>query len=419
MKTTIKNSTGVPSETSVKEGYKQTDIGVIPADWDVKELRELADFVNGKAHENFISDHGNYIVVNSKFISSEGEVVKYSDEHFVPAKKDSILMVMSDVPNGRAIAKCFLVDKDNTYTINQRICALKPRIDPRFLFYKIDRNPFYLSFDDGVKQTNLRKDDVLDCRLSIPTNEEEQSAIAGAISDANALTKKLESLIEKKKNIEQGAMQELLTGKRRLPGFGGEWQMRKLRSIAKITRGQGLSKAKLSLSGKYQCILYGELFTTYSEVVKTVHSRTNYEEGALSKYGDVLIPGSTTTTGIDLAKASALLLDKVLLGGDINIVRQLDNSYNSVFLAYCLTHVNKYDIAQKTKGVTIHHLHGKDLLDLEINMPSKPEQAAIASVFTDMDTEIGALKQELDKYKQVKQGMMQVLLTGKTRLNTH
>ena len=82
----------MPTETQkLAIEYKQTEIGVIPEDWNVKELREIADFTNGKAHENFISDHGDYIVVNSKFISSEGEVAKYSNESFVPTKKDSIL----------------------------------------------------------------------------------------------------------------------------------------------------------------------------------------------------------------------------------------------------------------------------------------------------------------------------------------
>ena len=78
-------------------------------------------------------------------------------------------MVMSDVPNGRAIAKCFLVETDDKYTVNQRICILQPEAaHPEFLVYKLNRNPFYLSFDDGVKQTNLRRQDVLDCPLVLP-----------------------------------------------------------------------------------------------------------------------------------------------------------------------------------------------------------------------------------------------------------
>ena len=126
----------------LRPGYKQTEIGVIPEDWEVQTLGDVASLINGKAHENDICDDGKYIVVNSKFISSDGKIQKYSNNCFCPAFPDDILMVMSDVPNGRAIAKCFFVDKRNLYTVNQRICILKARgVDPKFLLYKVDRNP--------------------------------------------------------------------------------------------------------------------------------------------------------------------------------------------------------------------------------------------------------------------------------------
>ena len=129
----------------VKPGYKQTEVGVIPEDWEVEPLSSIASLTNGKAHEGRISDFGKYIVVNSKFISTNGEVRKYSDHRLSPALAGDILMVMSDVPNGRAIAGCFFVDCDDLYTVNQRICALRPiQIDGRLLFYKLNRNPFYL-----------------------------------------------------------------------------------------------------------------------------------------------------------------------------------------------------------------------------------------------------------------------------------
>ena len=185
-------------------------------EWEMKELKVLVDFSNGKAHEKFISDNGEYIVANSKFISTEGRIVKYSNQCFSPVSAGSILMVMSDVPNGKAIAKCFLVDKDDKYTVNQRICALKPKIDSIFLYYKINRNPFYLSFDDGVKQTNLRKDDVLECKINIPNNRKEQIAIATILSDMDFEIEKLEQKRNKYIMLKQGMMQQLLTGRIRI-----------------------------------------------------------------------------------------------------------------------------------------------------------------------------------------------------------
>src|SRR5699024_5929346 len=143
--------------------------------WINKSLGEIVNFTNGKAHEKAITEHGEYIVVNSRFISTEGKVIRYSDEKYCPASKEDILMVMSDVPNGRAIAKCFYVKKDNIYTVNQRVCILQStEVHSKFLYYLLDRNTYFLSFDDGAQQTNLSKVDVLNCPLSIPSQIEEQ-----------------------------------------------------------------------------------------------------------------------------------------------------------------------------------------------------------------------------------------------------
>lgn len=211
-------------------------------------------------------------------------------------------------------------------------------------------------------------------------------------------------------------MQQLLTGKARLPGFSGEWKVKKLRDIASVLKGSGLSKNKITESGTVYCILYGELFTTYGRVISKVISSTNTIEGTPSNYGDILLPGSTTTVGIDLATASALLQADVLLGGDINIIRARGNLYHPVFLAYYLTESRKQAIAERAQGITIIHLYGRDLLDLEISLAPLEEQAAIATILSDIDAEITALEQKRDTTRALKQGMMQELLTGKTRL---
>jgi type I restriction enzyme S subunit len=180
------------------------------AEWDVKPLEQVASYENGKAHENNISEGGKYIVVNSKFISTEGEVRKYSNDAFCMADSGDILMVLSDVPNGRAIAKCYYVEADSLYTVNQRICRIKPNgVDGKFLLHALDRNPFLLAFDDGVKQTNLRKEDVLSCPICFPQLPEEQKKLGDWVSSAEELissqTQKLESL----KTHKRGLMQQL------------------------------------------------------------------------------------------------------------------------------------------------------------------------------------------------------------------
>ncbi len=186
-------------------------------EWEEKKLGEVVEYKNGAAHENCVVEDGDYIIVNSKFVSTEGKVVKYSNENRCPVNKDEILMVLSDVPNGKAIAKCYYVEVDNKYTLNQRICSFKTdKVDTKYLFLILNRNPYYLQFDDGVKQTNLRNEDVLKCPLDLPPTKEEQKIIAQILTDMDNEIQQLENKKLKYQYVKQGMMQELLTGKTRL-----------------------------------------------------------------------------------------------------------------------------------------------------------------------------------------------------------
>jgi len=179
-------------------------------DWKEKNISQVADYVSGKAHEKEISPTGKYKVVNSKFISTEGKVVKLSNSANCLAKIGDVLMVMSDIPNGKAFAKCFYVEADNLYTVNQRICKLTPiNIDSNFLFYSLNRNSYFLSFNDGVKQTNLKNDDVLSCPLLIPKELKEQKKIADCLSSADALIQAQKTKIKNLKNHKKGLLQQL------------------------------------------------------------------------------------------------------------------------------------------------------------------------------------------------------------------
>lgn len=179
-------------------------------EWVEEPLEKVAKYENGKAHEQGITESGDFVVVNSKFISTNGEVKKYTNEVFCLARKGDILMVLSDVPNGRAIAKCFFVDADNHYTVNQRICKLTPKKAVSImLFYSLNRNPYFLAFDDGVKQTNLKKDDVLNCPLLLPKDIEEQQKIADCFSSIDDLITAQAQKIEELKAHKKGLMQQL------------------------------------------------------------------------------------------------------------------------------------------------------------------------------------------------------------------
>ena len=173
-------------------------------------LGKSCEFFNGKAHEKSIDENGKYIVVNSKFISQEGRVVKRTKEQMFPLYKGDIVMVMSDVPNGKAIAKCYYIEEDNKYSLNQRICKIRVvNNDSKYIYYLINRNPYYLAFDSGVGQTNLRKDEVLDCPLYIPKDIKEQTKIAHFLSTIDEKIELVSNQIQDTQEYKKGLLQQM------------------------------------------------------------------------------------------------------------------------------------------------------------------------------------------------------------------
>lgn len=189
------------------------------------------------------------------------------------------------------------------------------------------------------------------------------------------------------------------------------WEYPKLEEIFEILKGNGLSKGNIVNNGKYKCILYGELYTTYAEVINKVISSTNEEIGVKSKKGDILLPASTTTKGEDLANAVALNEENVLLGGDINIFRMKMNNVDSIFMAHYLTHIKKKDIANLTQGSTIIHLYGKNIKHLQVHLPPLEEQKKIADILSTVDKKIAFVEENINATEELKKGLMQKLLT--------
>lgn len=178
--------------------------------WIEKPLKTIANYQNGKAYEKYIEEDGKYIVVNSRFISTDGLVRKFTNEQFCTASKGDVLMVLSDLPNGRALAKAFLVDRDECYAVNQRVCRLMPTdVRSDFLAFLINRHRNLMRFDDGVTQTHLSKSDVEDCVLWIPPTEQEQNQVADCLSSLTNLELMQSSRIEFLAAHRRGLMQQL------------------------------------------------------------------------------------------------------------------------------------------------------------------------------------------------------------------
>jgi type I restriction enzyme S subunit len=410
----------------VKPGYKQTEVGTIPDEWDVSSLNHCCSKITDGTHDTpkpvqsgvpFLTA----IHVKDNFIDYQSCLYLTKTDHEIifsrcnPQHGD-VLMVNI----GAGVATTALVDVGYEFSL-KNVALLKPnrqRVAGDYLNYCLGdrKSKIIQELSSGGAQPFLSLTQIGEFKIPVPSTAEQRS-IAGALSDVDALLGALGQLIAKKRDLKQAAMQQLLTGQTRLPGFHSEWKVKRLGDVADVSKGAGLAKSSLSASGVRECILYGELFTTYGRVITDVVSRTVALEGRLSRSGDVLLPGSTTTVGIDLAIASALLKDGVALGGDINIVRMKGaQRYDPVFLANYLTYVKKYDLADRAQGITIIHLYGRDLLDLSMELPALAEQTAIAELLTDMDAELAALEQRYAKTRALKQGMMQELLTGRVRL---
>ncbi len=181
--------------------------------WEQRKLGDVAKYRNGKAHENDISEQGKFIVVNSKFVSTNGEVRKFSNKQIEPLFKNEIAFVLSDVPNGRAIARTFLVDKNDKYTLNQRIAGITPieGTCPYFLHILMNRNKYFLQFDDGAKQTNLSVDDVIEFAEYYPSSEEQQQ-VGVLFQQLDHLITLHQRKLEEMKKQKKSLMQLLLTG---------------------------------------------------------------------------------------------------------------------------------------------------------------------------------------------------------------
>jgi type I restriction enzyme S subunit len=206
----------IEKKKAIKQGVMQ-ELLRPKEGWVVKKFTDVVDYIHGKAHEQYIVEDGKYKVVNSKFISSDGEVVKYSNTSFLTAKENDILTVLSDLPNGKALAKCFLVDQNNLYAVNQRICIWRTKgADPLYLYYILNRHAHFLQLDDGVTQTHILNGDINKFELSIIEDVQKQREIGIILRDIDNEINILENKNGKLQLQKKGMMQALLTGKIRL-----------------------------------------------------------------------------------------------------------------------------------------------------------------------------------------------------------
>ncbi len=407
--------------------FVETDIGQFPADWQIVTLSELASFKTGpfgsRLHKSDYTFDG-VPIINPMHIEN-GTLVPSKRMTVTVSEADTLKdyrLYEGDVIIGRRgeMGRCAVVRKKHEgWLCGTGSLIVRPNrgVDPCFL-QRILASPAVVSriTDSSVGSTMLNLNHATLAGLKVQSPPlAEQRAIAEALSDVDALINAFDALITKKHHIKQGTMQQLLTGKKRLPGFSGEWEEVELESVAEFRKGKGLPKSAISPHGDEPCIHYGELFTHYPETISEIISHTNETDGCFrSIANDVLMPTSDVTPR-GLAKASCVTVDGVILGGDILVIRTDTSRVQGSFLSYVIRS-EENQVLQLVTGSTVFHLYGSDMKGFRCVLPPLDEQVAIAEVLSDMDAEITALEQKRDKTKLIKQGMMQELLTGKTRL---
>ncbi len=194
----------------------------------------------------------------------------------------------------------------------------------------------------------------------------------------------------------------------RFPEFDGEWEEKRLGEVVSFKKGKGIPKNALSESGS-KCILYGQLYTTYNEIIEDVCSYTDIDKKDLlfGKIGDVLIP-SSGETALDMSLASALFVENVAVGGDINILRPKKGFINSKFLSYQINSARKIDLAKIAEGASVVHLYNSNLENINvINPVNIKEQEKISNFFTLIDKKVETQEEKIDSLKDYKKGMIQ------------
>ncbi len=310
---------------------------------EITTLGESCEFFNGKAHEKDIDEKGKYIVVNSKFISSDGTKFKRTNEQMFPLYKGDIVMVMSDVPNGKALAKSFIVDKDNTYSLNQRICCIRSKeFDTKYLYYQLNRNEHFLAFNNGENQTNLRKDDILNCPLLKPSMEEQRRMVVEldlAFSNLGKAISNTERNYLNSKGLFESYLDKL---------FSELFETRETKTvseIAKVIGGYSFKSTDFKKSGKYQVIRMGNVRPGIIRENESPVFIDTMDEKALSKAlllpNDVIITQTGTKKKRDYGFTVIIEKTNYLLNQRIAAIRFSNLYLPKIFLYFSWTNIFK------------------------------------------------------------------------------
>lgn len=377
--------TAIPSLSS---GYKQTDAGVIPDDWLVTTLGKIVDFLDGQRKPVKAADRRR-MRGNIPYYGASGVIDRVNDYIF----DEDLILLGEDGENilSRELPLAFQIS--GKAWVNNHAHVLRPHkgINHKFLCEYLESIDYDI-YNSGTAQPKLNKKTCFGIPVALPANPDEQDAIAEVLNDADLNIKWLRRLIEKKRLIKQGAMQELLTGRRRLPGFSEEWATTVIGDVLEIRHGKS-QKEVLNSAGPYPVLATSGEIGRASRFLHDKPSVLIGRKGTIDRPQYMDVPFWTVDT---------------LFYSDVN-----ENLACAKYLYYSFLLI---DWRRYNEASGVPSLNANTIGSIELHVPPKDEQIAIEKVLTEIEEDVCALEKRLEKARQIKQGMMQELLSGRVRL---
>lgn len=420
----------------VKPGYKQTGVGVFPEDWSISDFGSMVKISRGGSprpiqdYLTHMQDGINWIKIGD--VREGDKYITSTEEKIIPAGVSRSRMVHAGdfiLSNSMSFGRPYILNidgciHDGWLTIQE----YEKTFSKNFLYYLLSSDSVYQQYSGmaaGSSVKNLNKEKVSGLVVAYPSIKE-QERIANILSDIDSLIATLEKHISKKKTIKQGAMQELLTGKRRLPRFSGEWETFVFGDIFDFIPNNAFTRAQMDVSGGVKNIHYGDILTKFgayihadSKDIPCIAKEIDLSRFADKCYlqsGDLVI--ADTAEDETVGKALEVInVECPVLAGQHTLLCRPKVRFAEKFLGYYLNASCYHDqLLPYIVGTKVSSVSKASIAQTKLVVPKYEEQQEISSILSDMDNDITALEEKLAKHRQVKQGMMQQLLTGKIRL---
>lgn len=403
---------------NIPQGYKQTELGIIPEDWEVKPFSQIFDmYPNNTYPRDCMNDsrgvvrnihYGDVLIKYPTIVDAEKCAIPYLNEG-VKIKLQKLVqsgdIIIADTAEDETVGKCVEIKNVGNNKIvaglHTFFCRPTSLFAAGWLGYYINSTNYHnqlIPYITGIKVSSISRTAIQETKLLVPPIAE-QRAIASALSDVDGLIAALDKKIAKKRLLKQGAMQQLLTGKKRLHGFIDEWVEKKVKDVFRVTRGYVLATNKVM-----------ERPDGYHKY--PVFSSQTQNNGVMGYYSDYLFENAITWTTDGANAGEVNYRQGKFYCTNVCGVLMSDDGYANECIASIINMVAKSHVSYIGNPKLMNNV----MADIEICIPpSIKEQQAIATILSDMDKEIADLEAQRDKYRLLKSGMMQKLLTGQIR----